>query len=99
MEVQINCRLKVASGVCVGPGLFNDEKGFFHPKVYGEIVLGRPTVRLLSGSMEEAIEKAGPEFAPQTIASKTTETRDPGTKLDTTTSEPKRSSGRRRTRK
>jgi hypothetical protein len=100
MEIRINCRLKLESGVVVGPGLFNDGKELFHPKVYGEIVMGRPTVKLLSGTMKEAIQKAGPGFTPVGKSDdKVVTTQDPGSDLDTETTEIEKKTRHRRTRR
>jgi len=98
MEIKVNVRLKLGSGVFLGPGVYNDNKKPFHPKVYGEIIWGRPTVTLLSGSVEEAEEKASLPKGKVIKASVTEETtmKDVGSPLDTETSSPKTS---RRTKK
>lgn len=96
MEIKVNCRMKLKAGVFFGPGLFNDNKKPFHHKIYEEVLDGRPTVTLLSGTAEEVKRKAEGDFEDPRTKEETTMV-DKGSPLDTTTKV--ETVGRRRTKR
>lgn len=114
MEIKVNARLKVGHGAWMAPGLYNDHKEPFARNIYEEIIKGRKTITLISGTLKEARRKAngdfvaGEDFEVPEDEIKKDETQptsatmvDPGSELDTTIDEPEepKPSGRRRNRK
>lgn len=100
MEIRVNCRLKLASGVHMNPGVYSDTNRDFHWKIYDEIERGSDNVTVLSGGPNDRLKKKAPR---PPVDGETTMT-DPGDAMDTATSEehektepkkPSRSSRRR----